>query len=126
MMCLSVCIYFDINYPYFPLIFLLILVNMIIEVISSSYLSYLIPPEWKFSHIRVGALTVYIMTFGKITGVLFCLISFKNSTWNYFGITIVVFISYTYISVYISKSSNMRIKPICRIMQYKKLNEHLF
>ena len=126
MMCLSVCIYFDINYPYFPLIFLLILINMIIEVISSSYLSYLIPPEWKFSHIRVGALTVYIMTFGKITGVLFCLISFKNSTWNYFGITIVVFISYTYISVYISKSSNMRIKPICRIMQYKKLNEHLF
>ena len=126
MMCLSVCIYFDINYPYFPLIFLLILINMIIEVISSSYLSYLIPPEWKFSRIRAGALTVYIMIFGKITGVLFCLISFKDSTWNYFGITVVVFLSYTFISIYLSKSNNMRIKPICRIMQYKKLTEHLF
>ena len=124
MISLSILIKKDIDKePYYPIISLLILINMIIEVISSSYLSYLLPPGWKFSNIRAGALTVYIMTLGKITGCLFCFVSFKNSDWNYFGITIVVFLAYTIISIYLYKSSNLRIKPICRIMQQKKLNE---
>ena len=99
---------------------------MIIEVISSSYLSYLLSPGWNFKHIRAGALTVYIMILGKIIGCLFCLVSFSDSTWNYFGITIIIFLAYTSISIYLYKSPNLRIKPICRIMQQKKLNEYIF
>ena len=126
MISLSVCLYFEITYPYFPIISLLILINMIIEVISSSYLSYLLSPGWNFKHIRAGALTVYIMNLGKIIGCLFCLVSFSDSTWNYFGITIIIFLAYTSISIYLYKSPNLRIKSICRIMQQKKLNEYIF
>ena len=126
MISLSVCLYFEITYPYFPIISLLILINMIIEVISSSYLSYLLSPGWNFKHIRAGALTVYIMILGKIIGCLFCLVSFSDSTWNYFGITIIIFLAYTSISIYLYKSPNLRIKSICRIMQQKKLNEYIF
>ena len=126
MISLSSCLYFEITYPYFPIISLLILINMIIEVISSSYLSYLLSPGWNFKHIRAGALTVYIMILGKIIGCLFCLVSFTDSTWNYFRTTIIIFIAYTSISIYLYKSPNLRIKPICRIMQQNKLNEYIF
>ena len=126
MISLSTCLYFEITYPYFSIISLLILINMIIEVISSSYLSYLLSPGWNFKHIRAGALTVYIMILGKIIGCLFCFVSFSDSTWNYFGITIIIFLAYTSISIYLYKSHNLRIKSICRIMQQKKLNEYIF
>ena len=96
---------------------------MTLEVISSSYLTYLLPPGWKFKNIRAGALTVYIMTFGKICGILFCLISYDDSNLNYFGITVVVTISYTAMIIYLCKSTNLRIKAICRIIQIKKLEE---
>ena len=126
MISLSICLYIEVTRPYFYIISLLILINMIIEVISSSYLSYLLPPGWNYKHIRAGALTVYIMILGKIIGCLFCLVSFNDSTWNYFGITIIIFLAYTSISICLYKSPNLRIKPICRIMQQKKLNEYLF
>jgi hypothetical protein len=135
MISLSIFIYCDnddnedasnIIFLYITIISLLILINMIIEIISSSYLTYLLPPGWKFSNIRAGALTVYIMNLGKITGVLFCLVSFNETKWNYFGITIIVFLAYTCISIYLYKSPNVRIKSICRIMQYKKLTEFIF
>ena len=126
MVSLSILLYYEIKTPYLPIISFLILINMMIEVISSSYLSYLLPPGWKFSNIRAGALTVYIMTFGKICGILFCLVSFSDSTWNYFGITIIIVVAYTIISIYLYKSPNLRIKSICRIMQLKKLNEFIF
>ena len=126
MVSLSILLYYEIKKPYLPIISLLILINMMIEVISSSYLSYLLPPGWKFSNIRAGALTVYIMTFGKICGILFCLVAFSDSTWNYFGISIIIVVAYTIISIYLYKSPNLRIKSICRIMQLKKLNEFIF
>ena len=44
MIFLSTCLYFEKTYPYFPIISLLILINMIIEAISPSYLSYLLSP----------------------------------------------------------------------------------
>ena len=79
----------------------------------------------EFSQIRAGALTVYIMNLGKITGCLFCFVSFKDSSWNYFGITIIIFLAYTTIGIYLYKSSNLRIKSICRIIQQKKLNKYI-
>ena len=123
MFILSIFIYIEINSPYFIIIAFLIFINMTLEVISSSYLTYLLPPGWKFKNIRAGALTVYIMTFGKICGILFCLISYDDSNVNYFGITVVVTISYTAMIIYLCKSTNLRIKAICRIIQIKKLEE---
>ena len=123
MFVLSFFIYIEINYPYFIILSFLILINMTLEVISSSYLTYLLPPGWKFKHIRAGALTVYIMAFGKICGILFCLISYSDTTLNYFGITVIVFIFYTGMIIYFCKSKNLRIKAICRIIQIKKLEE---
>ena len=123
MIVLSFLISQEINYPYFIILSFLILISMTLEVISSSYLSYLLPPGWKFKHIRAGALTVYIMAFGKISGILFCLISYNDSTWNYFGITIIVSIFYTAMIIFLCKSTSLRIKSICRIIQMKKLEE---
>ena len=123
MFVLSFLIYLDINWPYFIIITFLIFINMTLEVISSSYLSYLLPPCWKFKNIRAGALTIYIMTFGKICGILFCLVSYSNITWNYFGITIIVTLSYSAMIIYLCKSTNLRIKAICRIIQMNKLEE---
>ena len=126
MISLSILIYIDIKQPYFFIISFIILINMIIEIISSSYLSYLLPPGWKFSNIKAGALTVYIMNLGKIVGCLFCLVSYNDVTWYYFGITFIVFLAYICLSIYLYKSTNIRIKSICRIMQQKKINEYVF
>ena len=123
MLTLSILIYYKINSPYFIIVSFLILINMTLEVVSSSYLSYLLPPTWKFKNIRAGALTIYIMTFGKIFGILFCLISYSDSTWNYFGMTIIISICYTSLIIYLYKSPNLRIKAICRIIQLRKLEE---
>ena len=123
MLTLSVFINREINSPYFIIISFLIFITMSLEVISSSYLTYLLPSQWKFKHIRAGALTVYIMTFGKIIGILFCLISFRDSSWNYNGITVIVSIFYTSMIIYLCKSTNLRIKAICRIIQMRKLEE---
>ena len=123
MLTLSVFITKEINTPYYIIISFLIFITMSLEVISSSYLSYLLPSQWKFKNIRAGALTVYIMTFGKIIGILFCLISFRDSTWNYFGLTAIVGIFYTSMIIYLCKSTNLRIKAICRIIHMRKLEE---
>ena len=114
---------YDIIFIYLPIITLLILTNMIIEIVSSCYLSYLIPPEWKFKNIRAGALTFYFMTFGKICGCLFCLASYNNSDFNFLAIMIVVVIAYTLISIYMAKSPELRIKAICRIFKKNMENE---
>ena len=123
---ISLTILLELNiiiYIYLPIITLLILANMIIEIVSSCYLSYLIPPGWKFKHIRAGALTFYIMTLGKILGCLFCLVSFTNSIFNFLAITIVVCIAYTWISIYILISPELRIKAICRAFKKKMEND---
>jgi hypothetical protein len=125
MISLSILIHYNFYYPYYVIVSLLILINMIIEIISSSYLSYLLPPGWTFSNIKAGRLTFYIMIFGKICGCLFCIVSYSDSTWNFFGITIIVFFAYSFISFQLYKSHNLRIKSICRIMQQKKLEEYI-
>ena len=65
-------------YIYVPLVSIDIMVHKIIETISSCYLVYLIPPKWKYSHIRACSLPTYLMLFGKVLGCLFCLASFSK------------------------------------------------
>ena len=128
MISLSIIIKFNIKLPCYIIISLLILINIIIEIIeiiSSSYLSYLLPPDWHFSNIKAGALTVYIMNIGKIVGCLFCLVSYSDIDWYCHGITCIMFLAYFFLSIYLYKSTNIRIKSICRIIQQKKLNEFI-
>ena len=126
MISLSILIHNEIKEPYLPIISLIILINMIIEIISSSYLSYLLPPGWRFSNLKAGTLTAYIMNLGKIFGCLFCLVSYNGINWYYFGISFIMFLAYFVLSIYLCKSTNIRIKSICRIIQQKKLNEFIF
>ncbi len=98
---------------YFILINIDILLNSIIEVISSCFLTYLTPPGWKFAHINAGALPLYLMTFGKFCG---CLIGFAyssgNSLLNHYIITSLTVIGYCPIAIYIMLSPNFRVKSI--------------
>ena len=131
LMCLTILLMipllFDIKlYLYFIIVSFVILISAIIEVFSSSYLSYLTPPDWKYSHINASSLPFYIMNFGKLTGCLICFTSFAEKQFvhsiNNFCILIITIIGYGISGFYILKSKNFRIKAICRIMRKTELD----
>ena len=51
---LSFTIFYEYIFLYVPLVSIDIFIHKIIEVISSCYLVYLIPPKWQYSHIRAS------------------------------------------------------------------------
>ena len=111
---------------YYIIISLVFLISSVIEVVSSCYLAYLTPPEWKFSQINAGALPLYVMTFGKLSGCLICLTAFYNSLFlNYHIIIIITFIGYMISGIFILKSKNFRIKAIARIMRKAELEQNM-
>ena len=110
---------------YFAIISCVFLISSIIEVISSCYLAYLTPPEWKFSHINAGALPLYVMTFGKLCGCLICLTAFsKNLLLNHHLIIVLTLLGYGISGIFILKSKNFRIKAIARIMRKSELEQN--
>ena len=110
---------------YFAIISCVFLISSIIEVISSCYLAYLTPPEWKFSHINAGALPLYVMTFGKLCGCLICLTAFsKNLLLNHHLIIVLTLFGYGISGIFILKSKNFRIKAIARIMRKSELEQN--
>ena len=113
---------------YFIIISFIILFTSIIEVLSSCYLAYLTPPEWKFSNFNAGALPLYISTFGKLSGCLICLISSIENYWylNYIIVIILTFIGYGISGFYILKSKNFRIKSIARIIRKSELESYIY
>ena len=124
---LMIPLLFDIRlYIYFIIVSIIILINSIIEVFSSSYLSYLTPPDWKYSHINASSLPFYIMNFGKLFGCLICFTSFAEKNFvhniNNFCILIITVIGYGISGFYIFRSKNFRIKAICRIMRKTELD----
>ena len=111
----------DIFY-YFIIISVIILISSIIEVLLSSYLAYLTPPQWEFSHINAGALPLFMMTFGKLSGCLICLTSFLNiKLINNRLLILLTFIGYGISGFYLAKSKTFRIKAIARIMRKSEL-----
>ena len=113
-------------YIYFIINSLILLISSIIEVLSSCYLAYLTPPEWKFSHFNAGMLPLIIMTFGKLSGCLICLSAFtENLNWNHYIIIGLSFIGYGISSIFILKSKNFRIKAISRIMRKTELEQNV-
>jgi len=113
---------------YFIIISFIILLTSIIEVLSSCYLAYLTPPEWKIFNFNAGALPLYISTFGKLSGCLICLISSIGDLWylNYIIVIILTFIGYGISGFYIVKSKNFRIKSIARIIRKSELESNIY
>jgi hypothetical protein len=112
---------------YFIIISVIIIISSIIEVLSSCYLAYLTPPEWKFCHINAGVLPLYIMSFGKLIGCLICLTSLTNITLlNNHVVMGFTFIGYGITGFYIIKSKNFRIKAIARIMRKAELQTYAY
>ena len=112
-------------YLYFAIISLIFLISSIIEVLSSCYLAYLTPPEWKFGQFNAGMLPLIIMTFGKLSGCLICLVAFfKKLMLNYYIILGLTFVGYGISSIFILKSKNFRIKAIARIMRKAELEQN--
>ena len=113
-------------YIYFIINSLIFLISSIIEVLSSCYLAYLTPPEWKFSRFNAGILPLIIMTFGKLSGCLICLSAFtENLNYNHYIIIGLSFIGYGISSIFILKSKNFRIKAIARIMRKSELEQNV-
>ena len=115
---------FDLDIFYYFIIFSVVfIISSIIEVLLSSYLAYLTPPHWKFSNINAGALPLFMMTFGKLSGCLICLTSFINVKFinNNRIVIILTLIGYGISGFYIAKSKTFRIKAISRIMRKSEL-----
>ena len=110
---------------YFIIISCVFLISSIIEVLSSCYLAYLTPPEWKFSQFNAGALPIYVMTFGKLCGCLICLSAFSgNLLLNHHIIIGLTLLGYGISGIFILKSKNFRIKAIARIMRKSELEQN--
>ena len=131
LMCLSLLLMIPITikfiniYLYFTIISLIFLISSIIEVLSSCYLAYLTPPEWKFSHFNAGILPLVIMTFGKLSGCIICLAAFTGKLeLNYYIIIGFTFVGYGISTIFILKSKNFRVKAIARIMRKVELEQN--
>ena len=128
---LMIPIIFEIDLlPYFILITLIILISSFIEVLSSAYLAYLTPPDWKMSHINAGTLPFYIMNLGKLIGCLIGCISLIRKVLPYHVnnvfVLLITTVGYIISGVYILRSKNFRIKAICRIMRKAELDSFNF
>ena len=112
--------YISYNYTfiYISFISIIILVNSIIETISSCYLAYLIPPVWKYSNINAAGIPAVVVIFGKICGCLICLSSFSDiGLLNHHIMNAIIIIGYLITGYYILESKNFRIKAIARIIR---------
>ena len=104
-------------YVYIPIASIDILIHKIIEVICSSFLVYLIPPQWKYAHIKASSLPIYLMTLGKIIACTFCFLSqYNNVLLNGFSIC-----AYLIFGIIIYKSTNFRVKALTRILRRKAI-----
>ena len=115
-------------YAYIPIVSIDILIHKIIEVICSSFLVYLIPPQWKYAHIKASSLPIYLMTLGKIIACTFCFFScITGEIWsisilyNNLFLILFAFCVYLILGLIIKKSNNFRVKALARILRRKAL-----
>ena len=116
---------------YFIIISIVILISAIIEVLSSAYLAYLTPPDWKISHINAGSLPFYIINIAKLFGCIICFCSIAEiydfvHHLNNFVILLITALGYGISGFYILRSKNFRIKAICRIMRKAEIDSFNF
>ena len=109
---------------YLPFASFDILMHKIIEIRCSCYLVYLMPPQWKYAHIRASSLPIYLMTIGKILACIVCFICYDYSDiklykYNQIILIGIAFIVYGIIGLVILKSPNFRVKALVRILRKK-------
>ena len=112
---------------YVPMVSIDICLHKIIEVLCSCYLVYLIPPKWKYAHLRSSSLVVHVMTFAKIFSCLLCFTCFSEEEkvqikTNMYILSIIAFSIYGFIFVIIYRSKNFRVKALIRILK-KRIDE---
>ena len=112
---------------YIPTVSIDICLHKIIEVLCSCYLVYLIPPKWKYAHVRASSLVVHVMTFAKIFACLLCFSCFSEEEkvqikTNMYILTVIASSIYGLIFGIIYKSKNFRVKALIRILK-KRVDE---
>ena len=123
--------YLDYIYIYAPLVSLSALTHKVIEVMLSCYLVYLIPPQWKYAHIRASSLPIYFMNFAKLCACGLCFVCYNgpadsNNSENVFKydhhlLISITFIVYGIFGMIIYKSANFRVKALARILRKKAM-----
>ena len=110
---------------YIPIASIDIMIHKIIEFTSSCYLVYLIPPQWKYAHIRASSLPIYIMTIGKFCSCFLCFLCFNIDydniilKYNIIILIVICFLAYGIIGLIIYKSTNFRVKALARVLRKK-------
>ena len=111
---------------YIPIVAIDILLHKIIEVMCSCYLVYLIPPQWKYAHMRASSLPIYLMTLGKIFACFVCFIAYDDKdkdilALNHHLLILIAFIIYGIIGLVILKSPNFRVKALARVLRKRAI-----
>ena len=101
----------------------IILLCNILGILTSCYLSYLVPPGWTFLFMRAGRLPLILIIFGKFIGILCSLLNSKEK-YNAYAVFIITILSYGIIIIYLLTTNNFRIKVIARIMR-KRVFENI-
>ena len=107
---------------YIPIVAIDLLIHKIIEVMCSCYLVYLIPPQWKYAHMRASSLPIYLMTLGKIFACFVCFIAYDDKdrdilSLNHHLLILIAFFIYGIVGLIILKSPNFRVKALARVLR---------
>ena len=125
--------FLDYIWLYIPLVSFDIFFHKIIEIMLSCYLVYLIPPQWKYAHIRASSLPIYLMTFAKMSACALCFLCFqdpkneKNNMikhafkYNQQALTLIATSVYGMFGVFIYKSNNFRVKALARVLRKRAM-----
>ena len=126
MVVLSFDFFYSKIYLYVPIVSIDILLHKIIETICSCYLVYLVPPKWRYAHIRASSLPIYLMTLGKIGGCIFCWASYniEQIAFNQYVLTALTIIIYGFIALFFIRSKNFRVSALARILRNKSLEKY--
>ena len=91
---------------------------------------YLIPPQWKYAHIKASSLPTNLMTLGKFFSCFLCFTYHHNYLdknddnnlkipFHNYILTIIALCAYIIIGIIIYKSKNFRVKALARILRRK-------
>lgn len=122
----------DYIWLYVPLVSFDIFFHKVIEIMLSCYLVYLIPPQWKYAHIRASSLPIYLMTFAKMSACLLCFFCFENPSekgsdirnvfkYNQHALTLIATFVYGMFGIFIYKSRNFRVKALARVLRKRAM-----
>ena len=111
---------------YIPIVAIDILLHKIIEVMCSCYLVYLIPPQWKYAHMRASSLPIYLMTLGKMFACFVCFIAYDDRkrdilALNHHLLILIAFVIYGLMGLIIAKSPNFRVKALARVLRKRAM-----